>query len=68
MEVCPCCGFDPRVPAALSRVRYNARAWGESPAPWLGGLSSDLESLVAAGYAARNRAGWYIPTDKFPRP
>lgn len=67
METCPCCGFDPRISAALARVRYNARAWGESPAPWLSGLWSDLESLAAAGYAEKTRAGWYVPTASFPR-
>ena len=59
---CPNCGFDLQTPA-LSRVWVNPPK-GSSPEHLAGGFS-DLEELRLAGYAQRNMAGWYIPTDKY---
>lgn len=60
MLVCPHC-------AALNaetRVRINHKPWGNSPEIWLSGNYADLQTLISAGKAIRNPAGWYVPTDK----
>ena len=62
---CPNCGFDLSAPALL-RVRYMREKWGNSPAPYLSGNISDLMDLQAAGYATRDAAGWWIPTESYP--
>jgi hypothetical protein len=64
---CPNCGFDPRLPAALERVRLMRNPWGNGPAPYLSGGFADLLELELAGYATRNAAGWWIPTAVYPR-
>ena len=62
---CPHCGFDLSAPA-LSRVTLHPASWGGSPAPYLSGHHSDLESLVTQGYAVKTASGWYTPSPSFP--
>ena len=52
--------------AAASRVTLHRKPWGESPAIWLGGPVSDLQTLIAAGMAERLPNGWHVPTNLFP--
>jgi len=52
--------------AAASRVTLHRKAWGGSPAIWIGGACSDLQKLIAAGMVERLPSGWHIPTDLFP--
>jgi hypothetical protein len=51
--------------AAMERVTLHYKAWGESPANWLSGQSSDLALLVQSGYAEKLQSGWIIPTRRF---
>lgn len=60
---CPAC----RALNAAESVTVNLKPWAGSPAPWLSGYFSDLESLIAQGMARRNSSGWIEPTEKFPR-
>lgn len=47
----------------LSRVRVMRKSWAGSPAEWLAGDAGALADLETAGYAKRDNAGWWIPTD-----
>jgi hypothetical protein len=61
---CPNCGFD-LAAESLLRVRLNKAGADSLTFPeHYAGLFSDLESLVNLGYATRNKAGWYVPTNK----
>ena len=60
--ICSHCGAI----AAASRVTLHRKSWAGSPAPYLGGPWSDLQTLVAAGMAERLSSGWYIPTALCP--
>ena len=68
MTTCPHCGHDTGLPAAIDRVRYMQESWGNSPAPYLSGSLSDLETLRDAGLAIVDRTGWWIPTSAYPAP
>lgn len=46
-----------------ARVRIMRKYWGGSPAEWLQGDADALADLATAGYAKRDAAGWWIPTD-----
>ena len=65
---CPHCGRYAATRDALAAVTLHRRPWGAAPTPRLGGSYAALQDLVAAGYATRDAAGWYIPTDLFPTP
>lgn len=52
--------------AAARRVTLHRKAWSTSPAVWIGGASSDLQKLIAAGMVERLPSGWHVPTTLFP--
>ena len=45
-----------------ARVRLMRKPWGGSPALWIQGDAAALADLATAGYATRDAAGWWIPT------
>jgi len=65
--LCECCKARlDTVDGALARVTVHRRAWGNSPAPWIGGPWSDLDILIRAGLVTRDPAGWHSPAANFP--
>jgi hypothetical protein len=62
MNLCPMC----QAQTAASRVTLHRKAWSTSPAPFLSGYLSDLQTLITQGLAERRPDGWYVPTDTFP--
>ena len=60
----PCSHCAPH--AAASRVTLHSKPWAGSPAIWLSGPGSDLQTLVVAGMAERLPNGWHVPTSLFP--
>jgi len=64
--ICPKCGHDTSLPAAIHRVGYMTRRFGNSPVPYLSGYLTDLETLRDAGLATQDKSGWWIPTETYP--
>jgi len=55
----------PDLAQVKDQVTLHHKAWGNSPAPYLGGPYAALTALVQAGLASRDSSGWYVPTTQF---
>ena len=64
MTNCPKCGFDLAAESLLKVIRNKAGVDPLTIPEHYAGYHHDLENLVKLGYAIKNKAGWYIPTNK----